>query len=150
MWLIFYIVLALRLILGIFEVTPFLWLPRKTSLTALRRASSRAVSTFSVLGMPDVSESNPSSRVDLYLHVAVDMQRRYSVFYLIGSFASAAAGILAFGVCGPDMDLGDADTNLTKLMQMNGLAHLSGWRWIFIMEGVVGFRFPFPSLWVPC
>lgn len=48
------------------------------------------------------------------------MQKRYSVFYLIGSFASAAAGILAFG-----------------LMQMNGLAGYAGWRWIFIMEGIV-------------
>ncbi|MCJ1361955.1 hypothetical protein MMC16_001056 [Acarospora aff. strigata] len=49
-----------------------------------------------------------------------DMQKRYSVFYLIGSFASALAGILAYG-----------------LMQMNGLAGYSGWRWIFIMEGIL-------------
>lgn len=49
-----------------------------------------------------------------------DVQKRYSVFYLIGSMASAFASILAYG-----------------LMQMNGLAGLTGWRWIFIMQGVV-------------
>jgi len=49
-----------------------------------------------------------------------ELQKRYSVFYLIGSLASAVSGILAYG-----------------LMQMNGLSHLSGWRWIFIMEGLI-------------
>lgn len=49
-----------------------------------------------------------------------ELQKRYAVFYLIGSLASAVSGILAYG-----------------LMQMNGLAHLSGWRWIFIMQGLI-------------
>ncbi|KAI1767040.1 major facilitator superfamily MFS-1 [Hypoxylon sp. FL1150] len=49
-----------------------------------------------------------------------EIGRRYSVFYLLGSAASACSGILAFG-----------------LMQMDGLAGISGWRWIFIMEGVI-------------
>ncbi|KAK4994195.1 hypothetical protein LTR66_005731, partial [Elasticomyces elasticus] len=53
-------------------------------------------------------------------YVRYDMGKRYSVFYLLGSLASACAGILAFG-----------------LMQMNGLQRLTGWRWIFIMEGVL-------------
>lgn len=50
--------------------------------------------------MQDVSD--PSQAVDMVFTYrdTVDMQKRYSVFYLIGSFASAAAGILAFGVCG--------------------------------------------------
>lgn len=46
-----------------------------------------------------------------------ELQKRYSAFYLIGSGASAFAGILAYG-----------------LMQMNGLAGLEGWRWIFIVS----------------
>lgn len=46
-----------------------------------------------------------------------ELQKRYSAFYLIGSGASAFAGILAYG-----------------LMQMNGLAGLAGWRWIFIVS----------------
>lgn len=49
-----------------------------------------------------------------------EVGKRYSVFYMLGCVASAFAGILAFG-----------------LMQMAGLAGLSGWRWIFIIEGVI-------------
>lgn len=49
-----------------------------------------------------------------------EVGKRYSVFYLLGCVASAFSGILAFG-----------------LMQMEGLADLGGWRWIFIMEGVL-------------
>ncbi|KKA29413.1 hypothetical protein TD95_004605, partial [Thielaviopsis punctulata] len=49
-----------------------------------------------------------------------EVGKRYSVFYLIGSLAAACSGILAYG-----------------LMQMDGLANLSGWRWIFIIEGVI-------------
>ncbi|KAJ5630254.1 uncharacterized protein N7484_010354 [Penicillium longicatenatum] len=49
-----------------------------------------------------------------------DVQKRFSIFYLIGCVASALSGILAFG-----------------LMQLNGQHGLSGWRWIFILEGVI-------------
>lgn len=48
-----------------------------------------------------------------------ELQKRNAVFYLIGSMASAFAGILAYG-----------------LMQLNGYQHLSGWRWIFIVSTV--------------
>ncbi|OBT89012.1 hypothetical protein VE02_02159 [Pseudogymnoascus sp. 03VT05] len=49
-----------------------------------------------------------------------ELQKRYSAFYMIGLGSSGFAGILAYG-----------------LMQMKGLASLNGWRWIFIMEGVL-------------
>lgn len=45
-----------------------------------------------------------------------ELQKRNAGFYLIGSMASAFGGILAYG-----------------LMQLNGRAGLSGWRWIFIV-----------------
>jgi hypothetical protein len=48
------------------------------------------------------------------------MHKRYSVFYFIGTLASACAGILAYG-----------------LMQMDGISGYRGWRWIFIIEGVM-------------
>lgn len=51
-----------------------------------------------------------------------DVGKRYSAFYIIGCLASAFGGILAYGV-----------------MQMDGLAGKAGWRWIFIMEGIVSF-----------
>lgn len=49
-----------------------------------------------------------------------DVGKRYSAFYVIGCLANAFSGILAYG-----------------LMQMDGLSGLAGWRWIFIMEGLV-------------
>lgn len=53
-------------------------------------------------------------------YVRYDIHKRYSVFYLIGCVAAALSGILAYG-----------------LMQMNGLGNYSGWRWIFIMQGII-------------
>ncbi|KAL8993801.1 MAG: hypothetical protein Q9169_006072 [Polycauliona sp. 2 TL-2023] len=47
-----------------------------------------------------------------------EVGKRYSIFYLIGSLASAFGGILAFG-----------------LVQMDGISGYRGWRWIFIIEG---------------
>ncbi|KAL4942076.1 hypothetical protein BDV06DRAFT_212119 [Aspergillus oleicola] len=49
-----------------------------------------------------------------------DVHKRFSIFYLIGCVASALAGILAFG-----------------LMQLDGSHGIEGWRWIFILEGVI-------------
>ncbi|KAI1075448.1 major facilitator superfamily MFS-1 [Whalleya microplaca] len=49
-----------------------------------------------------------------------EVGRRFSVFYLLGCVASACSGILAFG-----------------LMHLDGRANLSGWRWIFIVEGMI-------------
>lgn len=46
-----------------------------------------------------------------------ELQKRNSVFFLIGSVASGFGGILAYG-----------------LSQMDGLGGLSGWRWIFIVR----------------
>ncbi|KAL8830198.1 MAG: hypothetical protein Q9170_005844 [Blastenia crenularia] len=49
-----------------------------------------------------------------------DVGKRFSAFYIIGCIANAFGGILAYG-----------------LMQMDGLSGKTGWRWIFIIEGVV-------------
>lgn len=49
-----------------------------------------------------------------------ELQQRNAVFFIIGSMASALSGIAAYGI-----------------IQMGGLGHLSGWRWIFIMEGLI-------------
>ncbi|KAH3910089.1 hypothetical protein HBI56_224000 [Parastagonospora nodorum] len=49
-----------------------------------------------------------------------EVAKRYSVFYFVGSIASALSGILAYG-----------------LQQMEGVQGIRGWRWIFIMEGVI-------------
>ncbi|KAK2033994.1 MFS general substrate transporter [Colletotrichum zoysiae] len=49
-----------------------------------------------------------------------EVGKRFSVFYMIVCFASAFAGILAFGLTG-----------------LNGAANLKGWSWIFIIEGII-------------
>ncbi|KAL4995732.1 major facilitator superfamily domain-containing protein [Aspergillus recurvatus] len=49
-----------------------------------------------------------------------ELQKRNAAFYLIGSTASGFGGILAYG-----------------LMQMNGTGGLAGWRWIFVIEGIL-------------
>ncbi|EFR01062.1 hypothetical protein MGYG_04065 [Nannizzia gypsea CBS 118893] len=57
-----------------------------------------------------------------------EVQKRYSVFYIIGAVAGSLSGILAFG-----------------LSQMEGLQGIRGWRWIFIMEGVISILVAFLS-----
>ncbi|OTA88159.1 hypothetical protein M434DRAFT_374907 [Hypoxylon sp. CO27-5] len=49
-----------------------------------------------------------------------EMQKRYVGLYGIGCVAGALGGILAYG-----------------LSQMDGVAGLRGWRWIFIVEGII-------------
>ncbi|OJJ03280.1 hypothetical protein ASPVEDRAFT_134574 [Aspergillus versicolor CBS 583.65] len=49
-----------------------------------------------------------------------DLYKRISIFYLIGVLGSALSGVLALG-----------------FSKMNGLADYTGWRWIFIMEGLL-------------
>ncbi|KAH6654659.1 major facilitator superfamily domain-containing protein [Truncatella angustata] len=60
-----------------------------------------------------------------------EVGKRYSFFYVIGCVASAFAGILAYG-----------------LMQMSGLGGLTGWRWIFIMEGIITCVIAIASYWL--
>ncbi|CAJ2509775.1 Uu.00g056750.m01.CDS01 [Anthostomella pinea] len=49
-----------------------------------------------------------------------EVGRRYSAFYVLGAVVSAFGGILAFG-----------------LEHLDGAGGLSGWRWIFIVEGII-------------
>ncbi|KAL7921324.1 MFS general substrate transporter [Trichoderma austrokoningii] len=49
-----------------------------------------------------------------------EVGKRYSAFYVVGSLATALSGILAYG-----------------LMQLHDREGLSGWRWIFIVEGAL-------------
>ncbi|KAL2163455.1 hypothetical protein VTH06DRAFT_5513 [Thermothelomyces fergusii] len=60
-----------------------------------------------------------------------EVGKRNSVFYLVGCVASAFAGILAYGI-----------------MQMAGLAGLNGWRWIFIIEGIMTVLLGIAGYWL--
>ncbi|KAK4192209.1 major facilitator superfamily domain-containing protein [Podospora australis] len=60
-----------------------------------------------------------------------EVGKRNAVFYLIGSVASAFAGILAYGI-----------------MQMKGLANMNGWRWIFVIEGILTVLLGIAGYWL--
>ncbi|KAM0257938.1 hypothetical protein ACHAQJ_004096 [Trichoderma viride] len=60
-----------------------------------------------------------------------EVGKRYSMFYLLGCVAAAFAGILAYG-----------------LMQLNGRQGLSGWRWIFIIEGALTCALSIAGYWL--
>ncbi|KAL7799930.1 major facilitator superfamily domain-containing protein [Trichoderma ceciliae] len=60
-----------------------------------------------------------------------EVGKRYSMFYLLGCVASAFAGILAYG-----------------LMQLGGREGLSGWRWIFIIEGTITCALAIAGYWL--
>jgi MFS family permease len=60
-----------------------------------------------------------------------EVGKRYSVFYLLGCVASAFSGILAFG-----------------LMQLGGREGLTGWRWIFIIEGAITCALAVAGYWL--
>ncbi|KAJ4244604.1 hypothetical protein NW762_014460 [Fusarium torreyae] len=49
-----------------------------------------------------------------------DLYKRTSIFYLLGVLGSASGGVLGLG-----------------FSQMKGLAGCNGWRWLFIMEGIL-------------
>lgn len=49
-----------------------------------------------------------------------EVGKRNAVFYLLGMLSAAFSGIMAFGI-----------------MHMKGIGGLSGWRWIFVIEGLI-------------
>lgn len=74
-----------------------------------------------------------------------ELQKRNAVFYLIGSMASAFSGILAYGFLqmdglgGGPAYLGQkyGPTKADPTAPAGQLPPIAGWRWIFIMEGVI-------------
>lgn len=60
-----------------------------------------------------------------------ELGRRYGLFYVIGSVTSAFGGILAFG-----------------LIQLEGKGGLRGWRWIFIVEGLITIVLGIAGYWL--
>jgi hypothetical protein len=57
-----------------------------------------------------------------------DFQKRFSLFWVAGLVAGAFGGLLAYA-----------------LVHMSGLSSYSGWRWIFIMEGLLSIAIALPA-----
>ncbi|KAI0486785.1 major facilitator superfamily domain-containing protein [Xylaria cf. heliscus] len=60
-----------------------------------------------------------------------ELGRRYGLFYLIGSVTSAFSGLLAFG-----------------FIHLEGAGGLRGWRWIFVIEGIVTILLGIVGYWL--
>lgn len=58
-----------------------------------------------------------------------EMPWRIALFYSVGQVASALSGLLAY-----------------LIGFMNGLGHLPGWRWLFLLEGLPAIIFSVPAL----
>ncbi|KAI8952397.1 major facilitator superfamily domain-containing protein [Xylaria longipes] len=60
-----------------------------------------------------------------------ELGRRYGLFYLIGSVTSAFSGLLSFG-----------------FIQLEGAGGLRGWRWIFVIEGIITILLGIAGYWL--
>ena len=60
------------------------------------------------------------------------MPRRLAFFYSVGQLSSALSGLLAFAIS-----------------FMDQLAGLSGWRWLFLLEGLPAILLSFMAFWLP-
>lgn len=74
-----------------------------------------------------------------------ELQKRNAVFYLIGSMSSAFSGILAYGFwqmnglgdLGSDYGQHYGPTKLKPHAPSGIMPGIAGWRWIFIMQGLI-------------
>lgn len=61
-----------------------------------------------------------------------ELPRRMALFYSVGQLSSALSGLLAFAIS-----------------YMDGLGNLSGWRWLFLLEGLPAILLSFVAFWLP-
>ena len=119
----------MRLVLGIFEAGFF---PGKSS--------------YFPLNLQSIDTPSPGSAYLLSTwYPRYELQKRNAVFYLIGSMASAFAGILAYGFfqmnglgnLGPDYGQHYGPTAANPKAPKGIMAGIAGWRWIYIMQGLI-------------
>ncbi|KAH9898994.1 MFS general substrate transporter [Xylariomycetidae sp. FL2044] len=67
-----------------------------------------------------------------FFYKASEMPHRIAIFYSMGQISPAVSGLLAYGIG-----------------FMDGLGGLSGWRWLFLLEGLPAILLSFVALWMP-
>ena len=68
-----------------------------------------------------------------FFYLRHERQYRVSLFFSAASLAGAFGGVLAYGIA-----------------HMNGIAGLEGWRWIFILEGILTVLVGFAAYFFIC
>ena len=122
--------LPLRIILGIFEAGFFPVSPQ--------------VSSIVLITVTDTTTQGCAYLLSCW-YPRYELQKRNAVFYLIGSMSSAFSGILAYGFShmnglgdlGPDFGQHYGPTKLKPTAPSGVMSGIAGWRWIFIMQGII-------------
>ncbi|KAH7310576.1 major facilitator superfamily domain-containing protein [Stachybotrys elegans] len=121
------IILEIPSNLILYKVGPVLWIGFQIlawGLVATFQAFQHGLSAFMVtrllLGLCEAGFIPASLYTITRWYKRNETSRRFSWFFLGNLIASAMSGIIAYGI-----------------LQMRGVAGLSGWQWLFILEGIV-------------
>lgn len=90
------------------------------TLTGIVQGYGGLVAARTMLGATEAGFFPAASYLLTTWYARFEVQTRLSIFYSAASFAAAFSGLLAFGI-----------------QHMDGIAGLGGWRWIFILEGML-------------
>ncbi|EGX95801.1 MFS nicotinic acid transporter Tna1, putative [Cordyceps militaris CM01] len=90
------------------------------TLQGLVRQYSHLIATRLVLGLFEAGLFPAATYLLTTWYCRFELQTRMSIFFAAASLAGAFSGILAFAIS-----------------KMNGIGGLEGWRWIFILEGLL-------------
>ncbi|KAG7131273.1 MFS-type transporter cnsO like protein [Verticillium longisporum] len=105
------IILEMPSNLVLYRIGPVLWLGGQMMAWGL-------IATF-LLGLGEAGFIPGSLYTITRWYKRNETSKRFSIFFLGNMLASATSGLIAFGI-----------------LRMRGIAGLSGWQWLFILEGV--------------
>lgn len=100
-----------------------------------------------------------------FCYKPVELPQRIAIFYSVGQLSSALSGLLAYLISFMVSELGVLTTFSNTSMALvdhnnwkvlansdtykDGLGGLSGWRWLFLLEGLPAIVLSFAALWLP-
>jgi hypothetical protein len=81
-----------------------------------------------------------------FFYKPTEMPWRIALFYSVGQLSSALSGLLAFAISFVSMGMELVSYRRLMYIQMDGLCGLSGWRWLFLLEGLPAIILSFVAL----